>query len=90
MFEIVYNEAVIKEDILKLSPDWREKIKSAIEKKLVERPEVFGKPLRRSLKNYRKLRVHDYRVIFRIESKVVKIVAIMHRSYAYTEVLKRI
>ena len=31
MFQIVYHQAVVKEDIPKLSPDWRQKIKLAIE-----------------------------------------------------------
>ncbi len=61
------------------------RIKAAIEEKLITHPDVFGKPLRRSLKGYRKLRVGDYRVIFRIERQTVKILAIGHRSVVYED-----
>ena len=87
-FEIRYHEAVAREDIPKLSSEWRETIKVSVERKLTERPEVFGKPLRHSARGYRKLRVGDYRVIFRIEKNLVKIIVIQHRSVVY-KILKR-
>jgi mRNA interferase RelE/StbE len=90
IFEIIYHEAVIKEDISKLDNTTKHRIKTNIEKKLLSRPEVFGKPLRRSIKGYRKLRVGDYRVIFRIQEKQVKIFAIQHRSEVYKNAKKRI
>lgn len=89
-FEIRYHELVIKEDIPKLATQSREQVKKAIEKKLFDSPEKFGKPLRRSLKGYRKLRVGDFRIVFRIEDKTVKILAILHRSVVYKNVKKRI
>lgn len=89
MYTILYHEEVVKKDIPKLSPAWRTKICLAIEAKLMTRPEVYGKPLRRSLKNYRKLRVGDYRVVFRIEVQQVKVFAIQHRSVIYKNISKR-
>lgn len=85
MFEILYHEDVVKKDIPQLSSEWKEKVRTAIQAKLATRPEHYGKPLRRSLKNYRKLRVGDYRVIFRIQGKRVKIFAIQHRSVVYLD-----
>jgi mRNA interferase RelE/StbE len=90
MFEITYHEDVVRKDIPKLSNDWHEKIKKAIETKLTTQPDFYGKPLRRSLKNYYKLRVGDYRVIYRIESHQVKIFIIQHRSVVYSKADKRI
>lgn len=90
MFEIVYHHLVVKEDIPKLPSSWRDKIRRAIEERLKIQPEVYGKPLRRSLAGYRKLRVGDYRVIFRIESKKVKIFVIQHRRDVYETTEKRI
>jgi mRNA interferase RelE/StbE len=90
MFEILYHEEVVKKDIPKLSTDWQDKIRIAIESKLTTKPEVYGKPLRRSLKHYRKLRVGDYRVIFRIEGQHVKVFIIQHRSKVYSNAAKRI
>jgi mRNA interferase RelE/StbE len=90
MFEILYHAEVVKKDIPKLSADWQDKIRTAIESRLTTKPEVYGKPLRRSLKHYRKLRVGDYRVIFRIEGQLVKVFVIQHRSKVYSTVGKRI
>ncbi len=90
MYEIFYHEGVVRSDIPKLSSEWKSKIQKAITAKLTSRPEVYGKPLRRSLKNYRKLRVGDYRVIFRIEGKAVKVFIIQHRSVVYSSARNRI
>lgn len=89
-FKILYHEAVVSEDIPKISKEWGANIERSIEDKLTSRPETFGKPLRSSLKGYRKLRVGDYRIIFRIEKNTVKIFAIKHRSIVYETVKKRI
>lgn len=89
-FDIKYHAIVIKEDIPKLSSEWKNKIRKSIENKLSTHPDLYGKPLRRSLKNYWKLRIGDYRVIFRIEKKVVKIFMIQHRSIVYKVMSGRI
>ncbi len=88
-YRIIYHEQVVSRDIPSLSGEWREKIKSAIETKLISRPQIFGVPLRNTLKGYRKLRVGDYRVIFRVESKTIKIFAIGHRANIYRTSEKR-
>lgn len=89
-FDILYHEDVIKEDIPKLDETIRKRLKKAIEEKLSRQPDIFGKPLRRSIKGYRKLRVGDYRVIFRIEKEKIKIFIIQHRSTVYKNINKRI
>lgn len=90
MFKVVYHYLVVRDDIPKLSNEWKEKVQRVIEKRLRTRPDLYGKPLRRSLKGYRKLRVGDWRVIFRIDNNIVKILVIQHRSAAYAEAEKRI
>ncbi len=89
-FKIFYHYLVAENDIPKLPTLWRKKIRQSIELKLATRLDVYGKPLRRSLKNYRKLRVGDYRVIFRIEENIVRIFVIQHRSAVYDTAEKRI
>lgn len=95
-FEIVYHPLVVRDDIPKLSAEWKAKIQKAIEQRLTTHPETYGKPLRRSLKGYRKLRVGDYRVIFLLEKNLikmrtlVKILAIQHRSVVYDRINKRV
>lgn len=82
-FSIYYHEAVAEDDIPALSAITRERVQKAIEEKLATNPEVFGKPLRRSLRGYRALRVGDYRIVFRITGKAIFILAIQHRSVIY-------
>lgn len=89
-FEVVYHEAVVRDDIPKLSADVRERIKRTIEEKIITYPDVYGKPLRRSLKGYRKLRVGDWRVIFRVDGNTVEIFVIDHRSVVYKNVFRRL
>jgi mRNA interferase RelE/StbE len=89
MFDVVYHDGVVTEDIPKLSSTWKHKIQKSIEARLQTRPDFYGKPLRRSLRGYRKLRVGDYRVIFKIEETTVKILMIEHRSVVYTRIKKR-
>ena len=89
MFRVFYHHLVVRDDIPRLSAVWKKNVRQAIETKLTTNPEVYGKPLRRSLKNYRKLRVGDYRIIFRIEGANIRILVIQHRSEVYSEVEKR-
>ena len=90
MYALRYHDLVMREDIPALSQEWRTRIRRAIEARLTTRPDIYGKPLRRSLKGYRKLRVGDWRVIFRIERNAVKVFAIQHRSRVYDTVAKRL
>ena len=61
----------------------RDRIRRAIERRLLEQPELYSEPLRKTLKTYRKLRVGDYRVVLKIEDRVVTILAICHRKHVY-------
>ena len=90
MYEIFYNEIVIRDDIPKIGKTEQKRIRKAIETKLTSHPELYGIPLRQSLIGYRKLRVGDYRVVFKIVKKRVIILTIAHRSYIYKQADKRI
>ena len=89
-YEIIYADKVVKIDIPKISGSYKVRIKQAIETKLASEPDLYGKPLRKSLKNYFKLRVGDYRIIFRIEDNKVKIFSIAHRGVVYKTMSGRI
>lgn len=84
MYEVIYADEVVKEDLPNILEPWKSEIRHAIETKLTTRPEVYSRPLRRSLKGYRKLRVGSYRIVLRIEDDKVKILVIQHRSTVYT------
>ncbi len=89
-FEIFYHPKVIKLDIVGLPSTWRNKIRLAVEEKLTTAPDFYGKPLRRSLRGYRKLRVGDYRIVFRIQRNRVYILGVLHRSVVYQKITKRL
>lgn len=84
-YTIEYLDSVIEEDIPKLPTATQNTIKKAIEERLIVDPIGFGKPLRYSLKGHRRLRVSDYRIVYRIEVKTntVLISAIKHRKDVY-------
>ena len=84
-YEIEYLEKVIKEDIPSLPLIAKNTIKKAIEERLMVDPISFGKPLRYSLRGHRRLRVGDYRIVYRIEPSThyVIVTAIKHRKDIY-------
>ena len=83
IYNILYQDEVVKKHIPKLSAAIKSIIKSNIESKLVSDPISFGKPLRYSLEGHRRLRVGDYRIVYRIDAKDVIIIAIKHRKEIY-------
>lgn len=89
-YRIAYAEVFDAKTLRSLPPPILRKIKKAIEQKLVSAPEIFGKPLRQSLKGFWTLRVQDYRVVYRMQKQVVEIYAIRHRSIVYKWLLKEL
>ena len=86
IYRIEYLTSVVDEDIPNLAKSVRRQVKTAIEEKLASHPIEFGKPLRYSLKGARRLRVGDWRVIYKIEPPdVVLVVKIGHRREVYEE-----
>ncbi|GBR75271.1 toxin RelE [Candidatus Termititenax aidoneus] len=81
-YTLQYADSVVHEDIPAL-PKQKLQIKKAIEERLAVDPVGLGKPLRYSLLGHRRLRVGDWRVIYRIEKNVVKIVKIGNRKDVY-------
>ena len=84
-FEVVYLESVREQDIPALPKTNREQIKRAIETRLTQDPIGLGKPLRYSFIGHRRIRVGDYRIIYRVDVKkcLVTIVIIKHRKEVY-------
>ena len=82
-YTVVYQDQVIKNHIPALSASTKLLLQKSIESKLMVDPVAFGKPLRYSLKGHRRLRVGDYRIVYRIEDNSVIIIAIKHRKEIY-------
>jgi mRNA interferase RelE/StbE len=89
-FELRYHPDVKEIDIPSLNANLRKRIKSAIETRLMTAPHQYGVPLRQTLKGYWKLRVGDYRVVFKIVDNEVWIFGIINRKNVYDKILKRI
>ena len=85
IYNILYQDEVIKKHIPRLSIAVKSIVKSNIESKLVSDPISFGKPLRYSLKGHRRLRVGDFRIVYRIDGENVIIIAIKHRKDIYSK-----
>ncbi len=88
-YKLLYHPEVKRTDLPKVDAKAREMIRRALEERLTTRPEVYGKPLQRTLKGYWKLRVGDYRVVFRVHGDEVHVLAIIHRKNVYKDVKKR-
>jgi len=80
---IKYHPQVKSEDIPRLSSNIAVRIENAIKKRLIVNPIKYGFYLHGSLKGYRKLRVGDWRVIYRIVDKEIRIIAIGNRKDVY-------
>ncbi len=85
IFEIEYLESVVSEDIPALPKTIRQIVKRAIETRLTTDSIGLGKPLRYSFVGHRRIRVGDYRIVYRVDIKrsVVVIVLIKHRKDVY-------
>lgn len=86
-YSIEYLDLVVDEDIPALPKRMRDLIRRAIEERLTVEPIGLGKPLRYSFVGHRRLRVGDYRIVYRVEQNLrrVIIVGIKHRKDIYEE-----
>lgn len=66
MWRVEIHRLVLKEDFKKIAPGEQKKILKAIQRKLSLDPESYGKPLHGEFAGYWRLRVQDYRVVYRI------------------------
>lgn len=84
LWTIQYTKSA-RAEIDNLDGSIRKIIKKVIEEKLMTDPLKFGLPLRRNLSGFFKLRVGDYRIIYKIEKKeiVVLVISVGHRREVY-------
>ena len=89
-FDLIYHPDVKSIDVPLLDAKLRKRVKTAVEERLKTAPHQYGEPLRKTLKGYWKLRVGDYRVVYKIVKNEVRIFGIIHRKKTYELVNKRI
>lgn len=80
---IIYGKSVVANDIPAIPAPNREQIKRAIHSRLTADPVGLGKPLSGRYRGFRRLRVGDWRVIYRIVDMTVYIHAIGIRRDVY-------
>ena len=89
-YRLLYHRKVVGEDIPKLDPPTRKRIKTAIENKLSTRPEEFAKPLAYTKAALWSLRVGTWRVIFGLRGDEIWILKIGHRRDVYRDLDREI
>ena len=94
MWQVDIHPLVWGEDFVRLDPQARQRITKAIRRKLATNPTAFGKPLSGPLRGYWRLRVDDYRVIYRMEHQrlivVVVKVGMRRDAQIYIEAIPRL
>jgi mRNA interferase RelE/StbE len=89
-FELRYHPDVKSVDLPQLDAKLKIRIRHAIETRLTTEPQQYGAPLRKTLHGYWKLRVGDYRVVFKVAGSEVRILGIIHRKKVYEAIEKRL
>jgi len=88
-FDLRYHPRV-REDVAGLPANLRLRLAEAIRARLTREPRQYGHPLRAALARCWRLRVGDYRVVYRIEGGEVWVLAVLHRRAVYQEVGARL
>lgn len=87
-FSLKYHKAV-KNDIKKIDKPSRARIKKVIKSRLLKAPLKCGEPLKGPLKRFIKLRIGDYRVIYKVDRSKIIILAIGNRKKIYDMINRR-
>ena len=88
-FTDVYHPDVT-EDIDEVPRNMRDRIETAIRVRLCQSPQNYGKPLAGNLGGYWKMRVGDYRIIYKIMRHEIWIFGIINRRDVYKDIVKRL
>lgn len=73
MYKIIFHDLVYSDDFKNIPKSDQKRIFKVINKKLKYEPEIFGKPLQAKLKGFYRLRIDQYRVIYRINKKRIEV-----------------
>ncbi len=90
IWKVKIHKLVLSEDFKSINHSDQEIILRAIHKKLTIAPQEYGKALLGELKGYWRLRVADYRVIYKIMRETVEILVIKVGIRRDNEVYKKL
>jgi len=76
MWNIKFHPLVLREDFKKIDPENQRQILRQIVKKLSINPEAYGKVLSGELHGYWRLRIGDFRVIYRILKDKIEVLVV--------------
>ncbi|MDI6791455.1 MAG: type II toxin-antitoxin system RelE/ParE family toxin [bacterium] len=91
MYRVKFHQLVWEEDFKELDPPLKVRILKESKAKLSINPERF-KSLRKKFKHYRRLRIGDYRAIYRVNNgqQKVMILKVGHRKEVYKHLAQRL
>jgi mRNA interferase RelE/StbE len=78
------------DDIAGIPRNMAARILSAIEDRLSRDPTHYGERLRQSLRGFWKMRVGDYRVVYEIVGREVRVYGVMNRRDVYGRIVQRL
>lgn len=89
-WKILYHQDV-KDDLKEVPSSVGDRIRQAIEKRLMTSPDQYGERLSKDLSGLWKLRSGDYRIVFDIDhmEHTVTIWGIRHRRRVYADMARR-
>ena len=85
-----YHPRVAEDDLPEIPANLHSRIAHSIDGRLTSEPMRYGVPLRGTLKGYWKLRVGDYRIVFKVARQEIWILTILHRREVYDTVVARL
>lgn len=94
MWTVLIHPLVVSEDLKRFDPPVQRQLVRTLRKRLSADPKAYGEPMRGELAGLWKLRVGDYRVVYRIVEKRIEILVLkigIRRDFeVYRELLHRI
>ena len=76
MWQVRVHALVLKEDFKSIPPFDQERILRVIQKKLSIEPKSYGKPLVGDYAGYWRLRIEDYRVVYKVVENEILVLVI--------------
>lgn len=87
-FETLFHPE-LEDDLRRVPGNLATRILDAVEQRLSSSPDRYGQRLRQSLHGYWKMRVGDYRVVYEIAGRTVRVHGVMHRRDVYARIERR-
>lgn len=89
-WKIKIHRLILSEDFKAISHPDQKIILKDIRKKLSLDPKSYGKPLSGELKGYWRLRIKDYRVIYKVKDDIIEVLVIKVGARRDEEVYKKL